>query len=220
MAGVAFSAVHRELDAMRRAGLASVERAGAELVYRANDAHPEADLLRRVATAPDEQRAAVAEANGDERVRGWLASVGAPLGAEEASSSEMPLEQGLAAALSLAHRDPTVARVLPLVLWRHRKRLDFDRLRREAAQRDEDQSLGLFLMLAGRISNERQLVQAAAPLRDRRRRRVRMFFSGHHGPRALAATRRNTPPEARRWGFLMNMGVDSFRSTFAKFARP
>jgi len=29
----------------------------------------------------------------------------------------------------------------------------------------------------------------------------------------LAATRRNTPLEARRWGFLMNMGVDSFRST-------
>ncbi len=169
--------------------------------------------------APDEQRA-VAEANSDERVRGWLARVGAPLGAEEASSSELPLEQGLAEALSLAHRDPTVARVLPLVLWRYRERLDFDRLRREAARRDEDQALGLFLVLAGRISNERQLVQAAAPLRDRRRRRVRMFFSGPKGPHALEATRRNTPPEARRWGFLMNMGVDSFRSTFAKFARP
>ena len=72
----------------------------------------------------------------------------------------------------------------------------------------------------GKISNERQLVRAAAPLRDRRRRKVRMFFSGAHGPHALAATRRNTPPEARRWGFLMNMRVDSFRSTFAKFARP
>lgn len=218
-AGVAFSAAHRELDAMRRAGLASVERVGAELVYRANDSHPQADLLRRLVTAPDEQPAA-AESDHDERVRGWLASIGAPLAAAEASSFALPLERGLAEVLSLAHRDPTVARVLPLVLWRHRERLDFDRLRREAARRDEDQSLGLFLMLAGRISNEQQLVQAAAPLRDRRRRRVRMFFSGHHGSRALAATRRNTPPEARRWGFLMNMGVDSFRSTFAKFARP
>jgi len=218
-AGVAFSAVHRELDAMRQAGMACVEREGAELVYRANDAHPQADLLRRLVAAPDEQPAA-ADADHAERVRGWLASIGAPLGAAEASTAAMPLEQGLAEALSLAHRDPTVARVLPLVLWRQREHLDFDRLQREAARRDEDQALGLFLELAGKISNERQLVRAAAPLRDRRRRKVRMFFVGAHGPRALAATRRNTPPEARRWGFLMNMGVDSFRSTFAKFARP
>ena len=47
-----------------------------------------------------------------------------------------------------------------------------------------------------------------------------MFFSGPQGPRALAATRRGTPSEARRWGFLMNMGLDSFRSTFDRFARP
>ena len=47
-----------------------------------------------------------------------------------------------------------------------------------------------------------------------------MFFTGPHGPRALAVTRRNTPKEALRWGYLMNMGVDSFRSTFDKFARP
>ncbi len=218
VAGVAFSAAHRELDAMRRAGLACVERAGAKLVYRANDAHPRADLLRQLVTAPDEHRTQ-AEADRDERVRGWLVSVGAPLGAAEIPGSVSMLEEGLAEALSLAHRDPTVARVLPLVLWRQRERLDFDRLRGEAACRNEEQALGLFLELAGKISNERQLVEAATPLRDRRRRRVRMFFSGPHGPHALAATHRNTPPEARRWGFLMNMGVDSFRSTFAKFAR-
>ena len=46
-----------------------------------------------------------------------------------------------------------------------------------------------------------------------------MFFTGPHGPRALAATRRNTPKEALRWGYLMNMGLDSFESTFDKFAR-
>ena len=219
MARVSFSAAHRELDSMRQAGMARVEREGVELVYRANDAYPQADLLRRLVAAPDEQPAAT-DADHDERVRGWLASIGAPLGAAEASSAAWPLEQGLAEALSLAHRDSTVARVLPLVLWRQRERLDFDRLQREAARRNEDQALGLFLELAGKISNERQLVRAAAPLRDRRRRKVRMFFSGAHGPHALAATRRNTPPEARRWGFLMNMRVDSFRSTFAKFARP
>ena len=29
----------------------------------------------------------------------------------------------------------------------------------------------------------------------------------------------DSPKEALRWGYLMNMGVDSFRSTFDKFAR-
>src|SRR5262245_60483571 len=43
LAGVAFSAVHRELQAMHEAGLASSERVGAELHYRAKADHPHAD---------------------------------------------------------------------------------------------------------------------------------------------------------------------------------
>jgi hypothetical protein len=35
---------------------------------------------------------------------------------------------------------------------------------------------------------------------------------------ALAAARKNTPRVARRWGYLMNMGLDSFASAFAKHA--
>ena len=47
-----------------------------------------------------------------------------------------------------------------------------------------------------------------------------MFLAGPHGPRALALTRQNTPKEARRWGYLMNMGADSFQAIFEKFTRP
>lgn len=218
LAGVAFSAAHRELNAMREAGLACVERSGAELVYRAIDDHPRADLLRQLATAPEDHGGRYVDR--DERVRGWLARAGAPLGAAGVRGPVPDLEESLADALSLSHRDPTVARVLPVVLWRQRQQLDFDRLRREATRRNEAQTLGCFLELAGRLGGDRGLVQAAAALRDRRRRKARMFFSGPHGPRALAATRRSTPSEARRWGFLMNMGLDSFRSAFDKFARP
>ncbi len=203
---------------MREAGLACAQRVGAELVCCANDNHPRADLLRQLATAPEDR--GVQDIDRDERVREWLARAGAPLGAADVRGPVPDVEESFAEALALSHRDPTVARVLPVVLWRQRHRLDFDRLRREATRRNEDQALGYFLELAGRLGNERGLVRAAAVLRDRRRRKERMFFSGPHGPRALAATRRNTPSEARRWGFLMNMGLDSFRSTFDKFARP
>jgi DNA-binding MarR family transcriptional regulator len=218
-ARVAFSAAHRELDAMQQAGLACVERLGAELVYRANNEHPNAALLRGLATSAEESGDKAASQH-DRRLRAWLAEVGAPLGAGESGAPRPPLEQVVASALSLAHRDSTVARVLPLVLWRQRDELDLEQLRREATRRNEGPALGYFLELAGRLGNEPRLVAASSPLRDKRRRRPREFFAGSHGPRALAAMRRNTPREARRWGFLMNMGVDSFRATFDKFARP
>jgi hypothetical protein len=76
------------------------------------------------------------------------------------------------------------------------------------------------LELAGRLGGDQHLVRAAHRLRDKRRKRACMFFEGPRGPRSLAMTRRNTPKEALRWGYLMNMGIDSFRSTFEKFASP
>jgi hypothetical protein len=219
LARVPFSAAHRELDAMRGAGLARAERTGTALVYRAATDHRHAALLGHLASASDDAETSKAT-HRDEQVRGWLATLGAPLGSAQTTSRAPSVEQVLGEALSLSHRDATVARVLPLVLWLQRDHFDFDRLVREATHRDERQALGYFLELAGQLGRESRLAKAARALRDRRRTRVRMFFAGPHGPRALAATQRNTPKEALRWGYLMNMGVDSFRSTFEKFARP
>lgn len=215
-AQVAFSAAHRELEAMRAARLARAERRGSELRYQADTLHRHAGLLRQLATTDaelDEER----RTRDDERVRAWLAALGAPLGSPEARGPVPLSEDVLAEALSLAHRDASVARFLPLLLWRERDRLDLGRLARAASRLNEKHALGYFLELAGRLGNEHRLVSEASTLRDRRRRKPRLFFAGPHGPRALAATRRNTPPTARRWGYLMNMGTDSFRSTFEKF---
>lgn len=219
LARVPFSAAHRELAAMRAAGLARAERRGTALLYRAATDHRHAGLLRHFAAASGEAETKT-RAHHDEQVRAWFTSVGAPLAAAETKGRVPPVEHVVGEALSLSHRDPTVARVFPLVLWRQRKQLDFDRLFQEATRRDERQALGYFLELAGELGGDPRLVEAARTLHDRRRKRARMFFAGPHGPRALAATRRNTPKEALRWGYLMNMGMDSFRSTFDKFARP
>lgn len=202
---------------MRAAGLAGVERVGTKLVYRAQADHPQAELLRELVAdegGPDSRK----RARRSERVRGWLANAGAPLGSAELKGPAPPVELVVAEALSLSHRDATVARVLPFVLWRQRSHLDLDRLLREATRRDERQALGCFLELAGQLGAESQLVEAARAMHDKRRKKARMFFAGPHGPRAMAATRRNTPKQALRWGYLMNMGLDSFSSTFEKFA--
>lgn len=216
-ARLSFSAAHRELEAMRAAGLAVVERVGTELVYRAELNHHEAALLRRLASLPDAHPKP--QRPHDDVVRTWLANLGAPVGSRDPGTPTPPFERVFAAALALSHRDATVARVLPVVAWRHRQHLDMGRLKQEATRCDEKQALGYFLELAGRLGGDSRLLGAARSLTDKRRTRSRMFFAGQHGPRELAQTRLNTPKEAKKWGYLMNMSVDSFRSTFDKFSK-
>ena len=219
LAKVSFSAAHRELGAMRAAGLARAERTSTELVYRAETNHRQAGLLRRLAKAPTEVETR-GRAHRDHDVRAWLAAAGAPLGSPQPKAPAPPLEDVLADALELSHRDATVARVLPLVLWRQRNRLNLDRLVRHASRRDERAALGYFLELAGWLGGDAHLAQAARRLRDKRRTRIRPFFAGPRGTHAAAAARRNTPKEALRWGYVMNMGLDSFKAMFEKFAGP
>jgi hypothetical protein len=126
------------------------------------------------------------------------------------------LEKVLAQALALSHDDATVTRVMPLVFWAQRDRLDYVRLVREATRVNERQTLGFFLELTGRLARDRRFASLASHLRDRRRSRVRPFFARSHGRRAMTAARRKTPHLARRWGYLMNMGFESFASAFAK----
>jgi hypothetical protein len=216
MARVSFAAAHRELEAMRAEGLVACERVGAALVYRANRKHLQAALVRRLLkegmTASEAPSASHAE-----KFRGWLAAAGAPLLVSRPVVGRMPrLEEVLAEGLALSHHDATVARVLPLVLWRQKDRLDHVRLVQEATRRDELQALGFFLELTGRLGGDPRLCALSRRLRDRRRSRARQFFARPHGRMALAAARRKTPPLARRWGYLMNMGLDSFASAFAK----
>jgi len=111
-----------------------------------------------------------------------------------------------------------VARVLPVVLWTQRDRLDPSRLVRETTRVDERQTLGSFLELTGRLARNDRFTSLSSSLRDRRRSRVRPFLARPHGRMALAAYRKSTPSVARRWGYLMNMGMDSFASAFAKHA--
>jgi len=213
-----FSAVHRELYKMRVAGLASCERVGRRLVYRASHAHPRASLVRGLV---DEDRGdeAAKTSPQDDQVRGWLRALGAPIGAAESGGRMPGVEEIVAAGVALAHRDATVARVLPIVLWTQRGRLDYGRLAREATRRHERHALGFFLELTGELGGEPAL-RRAQPLRDRRRRRARPFFERPHGRLELTLTREKTPRLARRWGYLMNMGYDSFATAFAKHADP
>ena len=210
--GVSFAAAHRELEAMKAAGLTVAERDGVATVYRANLAHPQADVLTALLTAARPAHGA----SDEQRLRGRLAALGAPLGGPAQARGHPPPEEVLADGLVLAHHSPTVARVLPVAFWRQRDKLDYERLERAATLRDERQALGFYLELTGQLGGDRRLVRRASRLRDRRRTALRPFFSGGRGSFARAAAQERSPALARRWGFLMNMELESFATAFRK----
>ena len=208
--GVSFGAAYRELEAMKAAGLTVAERDGVATVYRANFAHPQADVLMALLKATP---------HGDleeQRLRGRLAALGAPLGGPAPRNLRLPPEEVLADGLVLAHHSPTVARVLPVAFWRQRDKLDYERLERAATLRDERQALGFYLELTGQLGGDRRLVRRTSRLRDRRRTALRPFFSAGRGSFARAAAQEKSPALARRWGFLMNMELESFATAFRK----
>ncbi len=210
--GVSFAAAHRELETMRAAGLAVAERNGVATVYRANHAHPKADVLKALSTAGRPVRGA----SDEQRLRGQLAALGAPLGGPAPKRRRLSSEEVLAEGLVLAHRSPTVARVLPVAFWCQRDSLDYARLERAATSRDERHCLGFYLELTGRLGGDRRLVRRARSLRDRRRTALRPFFSDGRGAFARAAAEQKSPALARRWGLLMNMELQSFATAFRK----
>jgi hypothetical protein len=213
---VSFASAHRELAAMRWEGLASAERSGTALLYRAERRYLQADLVRRLLKEQGVRSSSRPLADGD-TVRARLAAAGAPLLASRHPRGRVPpLEEVLAQAVALSHEDATVARVLPLVLWRHRDRLDHGRLVRAATRRNERQALGFFLELTGLLAEDPRLASFSEPLRDRRRTRPRPFFARAQGRMALALARKRTPALARKWGYLMNMDLESFAAAFGK----
>ena len=77
--------------------------------------------------------------------------------------------------------------------------------------------MGFVLELTSVVSGEPRFAGWAASLEDHRRTAARAFFhsAGRSAPERELAGRR-TPDVARRSGFLMNMSLETFASTFRK----
>jgi len=189
---------------------------GGKEVYAANFEHPDADVLRRLVTSrpriapPRDERA--------DALRRQLRTMGAPLAVEPAADTKDLNEMTLVDGVKLARRDPVVARALPVCVWEQRDRLDPDRLVAVAREKGEKQAVGFFLALTGELSGDRRFARWAKPLRDRRVTSVHDFFEfpSAYGSQDLANEK--TPPVAEKWGFRMNLDLETFSSLFRKFA--
>jgi hypothetical protein len=200
---------------MKTLGLVVSRREGKAEVFRANDSSPLAPLLRGLVKESARRVPPADEAS--QRTRGELRALGAPLRSEPVSPVEA--EETVVRGVQLAHRDPTVARVLPVCLYRSRETLRMEVLERHARDLCEKRALGFFLDLTAQLSGDRRFGQWAKHLRDGRYGAEQDFFASagrSRSERRLAA--RNTPTPARRWRLRLGMGLDAFASTFEKFA--
>jgi len=176
LTGVSFAGANLELRAMQDAGLSIATRAGSAMCFEANTRHPLAGLLRDLVAAGGKPAMDHRE-DDDARTRGWLVGLGAPLHHEGRPRGEAPAaEKVIARGLELAHRDASVARSLPICIFRKRFDLDPTRLELEARELGEKQALGFFLELTADLSGDELLHIWSRRMVDRRIRRERDFF--------------------------------------------
>ena len=203
----------RALTAGRRQEIA---RQAAAARTRSLSGHERRELARRAAVARWSTTTPAAAT-----VRSWLRDLGAPLTRAVVTSRRAPEpEKVVVEGLRLAHKDASVARALPVLLWANRDKLRLADLIRRSRQAREGATLGFFLDLTFELAGSQPFPDAHADLRQDRPPSDTFFFEGAEKSlvgKELATL--NTPPVARRWGFLMNMPLDSFETLFRKADR-
>ena len=213
---LSFRSAHKELNAMLSAGLAKCSHVGTATVFTAAQDHPGAEHLRFLLSPTLPERSNEETPGNEDEVRAWLKACGAPLeaGTEPANlpSSESVFVHGT----KLATTDASVARSLPVFVWKNKHLLDHKRLRNEAHDLGVTHLVGFFLELTGRLGNDHALVNAAKAFRDHRRTKLRDFFNTTSSYERELATQR-TPAVAKSWRYRMNMSMQTFSSTFEKF---
>jgi hypothetical protein len=143
------------------------------------------------------------------RTKETLVAMGAPLAGWMARVHVAP-EQALATALQLALDDATLLRVFPVVLAKNWKRLDWNSLADEARERSVLELLGMLVELTGQLTQEPKLSQKANAWWSPTPKLKFLFAPRNRFDRELAE--HGSLQVAKKWGFLVNLGEDSFRS--------
>ena len=150
-------------------------------------------------------------------LRSFVAHFG---GSRVQTTTRCGLEKVVLRAVEMSRRDPALARMLPVFLWRVRASLDLDKLTTKAVERGCAPTLGYFLEVAGKVSTDRTFRPAVRALRWHAdaRRPVFFFKRVEKHPWEAMAARQRTPRDARRWGLLTGVPLACFSTYFEKVA--
>lgn len=158
--------------------------------------------------------------NSERALRASLQELGAPIVLDVLPTvrhvPEQTLEEILARASVQAKKDPSVARTLPLALFKNFESVNQDLLKYWATRLNAKQELGMFLELSSALAHSPKLKRLSRKFKDERVKEMKDFFETS-SPLMRKLAERNTPAVARRWKFRMNMSMDSFKSTFDRF---
>ena len=174
-------------------------------------AHPLRKLLKYQDTEKQEDSEEVV------KLRENLAFLGLPVNARKtAPENSSKIESLLVEGSNLAAKDASVARAFPVLLSKVSASLDFDALKYESWKHGNKHRIGFLLELAGELGEDQFMKEAAKKFFDSRYKDQRPFFQ-NQSKYALQLAQQRTPELARKWGWLMNMGMDVFESTYNKF---
>jgi len=134
------------------------------------------------------------------------------------AATKCNLEDVALRAVTASRRDPSLARMLPVFLFRVRDSLNLSELTAKAVERGCASRLGYFLEVASKVSSVRTFRPAVATLRQHAHaeRPVFLFARTENHPFEALLAHENTPKDARRWGLLTSTPLDSFSSYFNK----
>lgn len=195
--------VLRELE---RAGLAQCEGVGSSLVFRKTRGDVARALAKLLQAAEQDQPRA-----GDPTLEASAAYFGAPL-LRERPAEVHSLESTLALCAKRSRRDPTLFRTLPLLVLRNWRSLDWSKLLDCSRKEHSKPEVGLLLDLAGHLAGLPELSVKSKLFEDDRRQSLEYFFEARSEFDEKLADRR-TPELVRKWRFLMNMDLETLRST-------
>ena len=203
---------------MHEVNIASCTRIGNATVFAANKAHPMAKIFDALLDARrnDSDRPAVTSPT-DQPIRSWLAQLGAPLLLDAAPSPMPQLEKVFAQGVQAARRDASIARSLPVFIWKNRALLQPSLLLQETRRLDQRQTVGFFLELTGILGGDEALIRLSERLRDGRIRKDRDFFVHAQSTYAQNIAKERTPALAKKWHLTMNLSLETFASTFRRF---
>lgn len=210
-----YSSVHAELEAMKRGGLVHSHTEGRSEVFAKNSAYPFKDVLLQLLQVRESIVNRTVPTSED--VRAALAKFGTPVTSSAKSSCNLSPEETFVFGLELARADSSVARSLPVGFAKNKNILSWKRMEFLARKRKVLPVLGFYLELTATLLNDKQLKRRATQLVDGRRKKMEFFFKNQKPSRfEQKLFERNTPTIARKWHFLMNMGMDSFEDLFRK----
>ena len=224
LVGVPYSHMYNELKEMYMAGLAHRHRSGNSLIYSANQHYSHAQLLRQLLTLdslekPGEPKEHSVQHPEAQNILSHLQYFETPLTGEFSLSTSLTIEETIVKSLELARWYPPIARVLPVVIHRNRKKIDLNLLVMLANKNSQKKALGFFLELTAILSGDHNLKSIAKKCRDRRYKRHEYFFYRQGKNKYFQRlTQKKTPTVAKKWHFLMNIELETFKSVYRKFA--